>query len=147
MADKGVFMYIIIGAAAFIIGVVTTILYVCLAVKANNARRRKKRKAPAENKEDGKHKVEFVKIIVFFILLTYFVGLGFGIYAVKKILLDYPEWAIQALIALFGYIGTPTAAAIGFYCWKAKAENIIKIKKNYLEETEGIPVDLNNINI
>lgn len=43
------------------------------------------------------------------------------------------------------YIGTPTAAAIGFYCWKAKAENIVKIKKDNPEETQGIPIDLNSI--
>ena len=43
------------------------------------------------------------------------------------------------------YVGTPTAGAIGFYSWKAKAENVVKIKKANPEETEGIPVDLNNI--
>ena len=36
---------------------------------------------------------------------------------------------------------------IALYCWKAKAENIIKIKKGYPEETKDISVDLNNINI
>lgn len=39
----------------------------------------------------------------------------------------------------------PTVLAL--YCWKAKAENIIKIKKGYPEETKDISVDLNNINI
>lgn len=36
---------------------------------------------------------------------------------------------------------------VALYCWKAKAENIIKIKKGYPEETKDISVDLNNINI
>lgn len=42
---------------------------------------------------------------------------------------------------------TPTTTVIALYCWKAKAENIIKIKKGYPEETKDISVDLNNINI
>lgn len=45
------------------------------------------------------------------------------------------------------YIATPTTTVIALYCWKAKAENIIKIKKGYPEETKDISVDLNNINI
>lgn len=45
------------------------------------------------------------------------------------------------------YIATPTTTVIALYCWKAKAENIIKIKQGYPEETKDISVDLNNINI
>ncbi len=40
---------------------------------------------------------------------------------------------------------THTATVIGFYSWKAKAENVVKIKKANPTETEGLPVDLNNI--
>ena len=43
------------------------------------------------------------------------------------------------------YVGTPAATAIGFYSWKAKAENVVKIKQANPMATEGIPVDLNNI--
>ena len=43
------------------------------------------------------------------------------------------------------YVGTPTATVIGFYSWKAKAENVVKIKKANPAETDGMPVDLNNI--
>ena len=60
---------------------------------------------------------------------------------VKVSLIDFSQLGV-----FLAYIGTPTAAAIGFYCWKAKAENIVKIKKDNPEETQGIPVDLNNIN-
>jgi hypothetical protein len=31
-------------------------------------------------------------------------------------------------IAYAAYLGTPTAVAIGFYAWKSKAENLLKIK-------------------
>lgn len=86
-----------------------------------------------------KKKLEFSKIILLAVMLTYFIGLAFAIYAVNKILMDYPEWAIQALIALFGYIGTPISVSIGFYSWKAKNENTKKIEhKNNSESEEEI---------
>ena len=44
-------------------------------------------------------------------------------------------------------LGAIEAMSLALYCWKAKAENIIKIKKGYPEETKDISVDLNNINI
>jgi hypothetical protein len=80
------------------------------------------------NKEKEKKKMEFSKLILSTVMLTYFIGLFFAIYAVNKILMDYPEYAIQALIALFGYIGTPISVSIGFYSWKAKNENTMKIE-------------------
>ena len=56
---------------------------------------------------------------------------------------------LQGAVAQFGANNkvTPTTTVIALYCWKAKAENIIKIKKGYPEETKDISVDLNNINI
>ena len=128
-------MYIIIGAA-FIAGIVISVAVVIAAFRTNNAHRLKWRKLTKEPQK--KHKIEFVKIIVFFVILTYFVGVYVGI---KVTLIDFSQLGV-----LLAFIGTPTAATIGFYCWKAKAENIIKIKKNNPEETAGIPVDLNNIN-
>lgn len=73
------------------------------------------------------------------VLFTYFVGLYIGI---KVTLIDYSQFGVLAT-----YIATPTTTVIALYCWKAKAENIIKIKKGYPEETKDISVDLNNINI
>lgn len=137
-------MYILIGAVAFIAGVVITTLFVCLAVKRNNARRRRTR-GRAASEPERKKMLEFSKIILGFVMLTYFIGLGFGIYAVNKILLDFPDYAIQALIALFGYVGTPTGVTIGFYSWKAKAENTLKIRKENPTETEGTTFDPSTI--
>jgi len=73
-----------------------------------------------------KKKFEFTKTIVALVMTTYFIGLGIGIYVVLRILTDYPDFAVQALIAMFSYIGVPVASAIGFYCWKAKNENMNK---------------------
>lgn len=98
-----------------------------------------------KDKREGVHfkrlkvrrKIEFSKLIIVLVLLTYFVGVYIG---VKISLIDTTQ-----LGALLVYIGTPTATAIGFYCWKAKAENILKIKRENPEETDGISVDVNNI--
>ena len=125
-------MYIAIGAAAFLAGIAITaaILAAILRIKAA---RRKRRGQP----EKTKRRVEFSKLILALVLLTYFIGVGVG---VRVIFMD-----ISQLGVVLAFIGTPTAAAIGFYIWKAKAENMIKIKQAHPEETEGIPVDLNNI--
>ncbi len=86
-----------------------------------------------------KNKPNFTKAILVIILFTYFIGLALGIYVTVQ---DYSQFGILAT-----YIATPTTTIITLYCWKAKAENIIKIKQGYPEETEGIPVDLNNIHV
>lgn len=70
------------------------------------------------------------------VLSTYFIGVFVGI---KIVFID-----VSQLGVVLAFIGTPTAAAIAFYCWKAKAENILKIKQENPEITEG-PIDLNNI--
>jgi hypothetical protein len=99
-----------------------------------NARRRKKARKGAQ----GKRKIETTKLVIFFVLGTYFIGVFIGM---KVVLIDFSQLGVW-----LAFIGTPTVAAIGFYVWKAKAENIIKYKKDNPTETDGIPVDLNNIN-
>ena len=92
--------------------------------------------------EEGKKKLpkpNFTKAVLVAVLFTYFVGLYIGI---KVTLIDYSQFGVLAT-----YIATPTTTVIALYCWKAKAENIIKIKQGYPEETKDISVDLNNINI
>lgn len=73
---------------------------------------------------------EFAKYIVFAVMLTFFVGIFVGTYVVVEITNETPEYSVQALIALLSYIGTPVVTTIGFYCWKARAENIIKYGTN-----------------
>jgi Na+/H+ antiporter NhaD/arsenite permease-like protein len=128
-------LFIIVGAAAFIAGAIIAVIVIAAAFRASEARRRKRKGQPAKNKR----KIEFSKLVLVLVLLTYFVGVYIG---VKISLIDTSQLGV-----LLAFIGTPTAAAIGFYTWKAKAENVIKIKKSNPEETENIPIDLNNINI
>ncbi|MBD5128432.1 MAG: hypothetical protein HDT43_00680 [Ruminococcaceae bacterium] len=128
-------LYIIIALMALVIGGLAAVLIMFLIANSGN---KKQGKQTAVNKLKSPRKLEFSKIVLTFVLLTYFVGVFIG---VKVSLIDFSQLGV-----LLAYIGTPTAAAIGFYCWKAKAENIVKIKKDNPEETEGISVDLNNIN-
>ena len=124
-------LYIIIAFISFAIGGAITI-----SIQMIKSKRQAKKSGTHDLK--APRKIEFSKIVLALVLATYFVGVFIG---VKISLID-----ISQLGVLLAYIGTPTAAAIGFYCWKAKAENIIKIKKDNPEETQGIPIDLNSIN-
>lgn len=69
----------------------------------------------------------FTKIVVSATMGTYFVGFILGVYVVAQ---DFSQ-----LSSFLTYVGVPVATAIAFYCWKSKAENIIKIR-NSLVRTE-----------
>ncbi len=84
-----------------------------------------------------KKSFEFSKFVLLIVMVLYLVVVGVGI---VLSLIDYTQYSTLAML-----VGAPTATAIGFYAWKAKAENVIKIKQENPEETKNIPVDLNNI--
>ncbi len=85
----------------------------------------------------GKAKLEFSKLILLLVMLTYFIAVGVGVHLS---LVDFTQYSTLAML-----VGAPTATAIGFYAWKAKAENVLKYKKENKAETEGIPFDPTNI--
>lgn len=117
-----------------ILGVIFGFFVFCLLCNRTRVRRKireaKKKKITLPN---------FTKLVLVLVLSTYFIGLYIG---VKIVLIDYSQFGILAT-----YIATPTTTVIALYCWKAKAENLVKIKKGYPDETKDISVDLNNINI
>ena len=82
-------------------------------------------------------KFEFSKIILCLVMATYFIGLGFGMAVIFKIVDTNPTYIATALCGLFSYIGAPVAVAIGFYSYKAKAENVEKIKNANSIPTDG----------
>lgn len=127
----------IISAAAGLIGGLAAVLMI--ERRRSNKRRRARSRAAntAGNEKGTAGKIEFSKLFLSAVLLTYFAGFGLGFWAVT---IDLSQLGVFLV-----YVGTPTAVAIGFYSWKAKAENVVKIKKANPEETDGIPVDLNNI--
>ena len=121
--------YLIYGIFGVAIGFL--VFYLLFGIVSKDKTRKKmksgrKKKLPKPN---------FTKFVLITVLFTYFVGLYIGI---KVTLIEYSQFGVLAT-----YIATPTTTVIALYCWKAKAENIIKIKKGYPEET----IDLNNISI
>ena len=104
---------------------------------ANNTSYRKWKKKVSGTAK--KYRPNFTKVVLIAVLITYFIGLYVGI---RIVLVEYSEFG-----SLATYIAAPTTTVIALYCWKAKAENIIKLKQGFPKETEGNSVDLNNINI
>ena len=69
--------------------------------------------------------------VLWAVVITYFVGVALGVYAIIK----DPTHVGMVL----GYIGGVAAVGIGFYSWKAKAENIIKLSKKQLDKLANAP--------
>ncbi|MEG2514603.1 MAG: hypothetical protein RSA92_04635 [Bacteroidaceae bacterium] len=69
-------------------------------------------------------------------LSTYFVGVWTGAYIVMK--------EAEQLGVYLTYIATPTTAVVLAYCWKSKAENIIRMKSENPHIVESI-AEISNI--
>lgn len=75
-------------------------------------------------------KLEFSKLVLGAAVLTWFAGAIFGAFIVIEERTQLGE--------LLTYIGAPAATAFGFYYWKAKAENVVKISQA-VEKDKKIP--------
>ena len=73
-------------------------------------------------------KIEFSKIVLGSAVVIWAAGAVFGAYIVNE--------EREQLRELLAYIGAPTATAFGFYAWKSKAENILKIAKSKKMDTK-----------
>lgn len=90
------------------------------------------------SKRKEKRLKEFSKVVLALVIFSYFVGLLFGMYVIYKILgTGNVAYISTSLCGLFSYIGAPVAVSIGFYSYKAKAENIEKIKKSKEQTTSS----------
>ena len=89
-------------------------------------------------------KFEFSKLILCLVMATYFVGLLFGIHIILRIVDSDVSYIPTALCGLFSYIGAPVAVAIGFYAYKAKAENVAKIKGDYTFPNGNFTMEVND---
>lgn len=86
----------------------------------------------------------FSKSIMGVVVMLYFVGAAIGaglvvLSAIADLRMQMPI-GTSMFVAYAAYIGGPTATAIGFYSWKSKAENMLKIDKGYdssYDEMEG----------
>lgn len=96
------------------------ILMIILNRKAIRAARKRRKQEVQQNPEK---KIQATKIIVFSIMVTYYAAFIVAVWVV--IARD-----IYQLSALLTFTGGVAAFAVAFYCWKSKAENLEKIKKN-----------------
>jgi hypothetical protein len=83
--------------------------------------KKKRRKRKEELQEHPERKGGTTKVLLFSVLLTYHIAFIVGVWVV--VCKDTTE-----LGTLLTFVGGVTAAAVAFYCWKAKAENLLKIK-------------------
>lgn len=79
----------------------------------------------------------YTKALVAAVMGTYFFGVIYG--AV------FCFFAGAYLGEYLAFIGTPTTAAIGFYCWKAKAENMVKFRQEVPREEQSDPPTLEEV--
>lgn len=83
--------------------------------------KRRYRKRKEEMQQHPERKGGTTKVLLFSILLTYYIAFAVAVWVV--IYKDFYQ-----LGTLLTFTGSVTAAAVAFYCWKAKAENLLKIK-------------------
>jgi predicted histidine transporter YuiF (NhaC family) len=105
----------------FVAGMLTAMLLFYLANMRYLKQLRKKKKT--EEQQHPERKLQETKVIVRSIMVTYYIAFILGCWVV----IDKDFYQIGTLLT---YVGTASAFAIGFYCWKSKAENLEKIKKD-----------------
>lgn len=113
----------------FIIGFALAVAVLFLCNLPYIKRQRRKRKE--ELQQHPEKKTGTTKIVLFSILLTYYIAFAVGVWVVVT-------KDVYQLSALLTFAGGVTAAAVAFYCWKAKAENLLKIKAAYPELTGAL---------
>jgi F0F1-type ATP synthase assembly protein I len=86
-----------------------------------------------------KKKFEFSKILAVNLIASYYVGVIIGVISV---IVDSSN-----INSLLTYIGGVVGVGLSFFLWKAKAENVVKIKKDSGMDITQIPEDQNFSNI
>lgn len=99
----------------------------------SNARKKRRK----ERQEHPEKKVQATKVIVFSILVTYHLAFLLGVWVV--IVKDFYQLSV-----LLTFVGSVSVLAVAFYCWKSKAENLLKIKQA-LPDTPASLSDFSNM--
>lgn len=82
-----------------------------------------------------KKRFESTKLIIGAVMLCYFISLIFSMFYIEQLtLLSYPEYATDCFKTWLTFVGVPVPVSIGFYCWKAKGENIPKQYQRMLND-------------
>ena len=106
--------YVLVFIAGFLLAVALIIICNLPGIRS----RRRKRKE--ELKEHPERKGGTTKVLLFSILMTYYIAFAVGVWVV----IFKDAYQVGTLLTFTGGV---TAAAVAFYCWKAKAENLLKI--------------------
>lgn len=90
---------------------------------------------PDHYKENSKPKLEFTKIVIAGVLILYYITALYGfIYITWLGTKEVYDYSMSAFKALLAFIEIPIPIAIGFYCWKARGENIPKQYQRMLDD-------------
>ncbi len=119
----------------FAIGFLACVFLFCIFNFPYLRKLRRKRKTEIEKNPDKK--ITTTKVVLFSILFTYYAAFALGMYVV--LLKDTAE-----LANLLTFVGGATVFAVAFYCWKAKCENLEKIK-NRSPDMESTLSDFSNV--
>jgi nicotinamide riboside transporter PnuC len=87
---------------------------------------RKKKQTKTTKPKTVAPKLEFSKLVLACVMLTFFLVTAVGIYI--TVFVDCTQYGV-----LTTFVGAATTSALGFYLWKAKNENVEKIHK-YFED-------------
>lgn len=124
-------MVILSFMAGFLACFITILVLNSRAVSNAHRKRRK------ERQEHPEKKVQATKVIVFSILVTYHLAFLLGVWVV--IVKDFYQLSV-----LLTFVGSVSVLAVAFYCWKSKAENLLKIKQA-LPDTPASLSDFSNM--
>lgn len=120
---------------SFFIGVLLAILFFLIMNSGTiTTAKRKRKKRLAEHPEE---KIQTTKVIVFSVMVTYHITFLLGVWVVVA-------RDASMITMLFSFVGGVSAIALAFYCWKSKAENLLKIKKEH-PDMEGTLSDFSNM--
>lgn len=97
-------------------------------------------------KEPEERTNTFSKSIMSIMMFLYFIGALMGtalviLSAILNIRQDTPL-DTSMFIAYAAYLGGPTTITIGFYAWKSKAENLLKIGREFVAEKKVEVMDV-----
>ena len=92
----------------------------------------------------NQEKQNFTKSYMSVVIYLYFIGalLGGVLVGLSAFADLYNQRQVdpQMFIAYAAYLGGPTATAIGFYAWKSKSENLLKIQQGL--KMDCAPIDI-----
>lgn len=88
-----------------------------------------------KEKSNQCNKIEFTKLVIGGIMIIYFLVCVFGsVLVLMMYFSESYEYSTDCLKALFTFAEIPIPIAIGFYCWKARGENIPKQYQRMLDD-------------